>query len=155
MNSFVKAVIPKIPMIDWANFTPWASLAGGLLIGLTTSMFVLINGRVAGISGILGGLLRPVKKDILWRIAFLSGLVLAPLAYGLFVVLPTVRIEANNQLLILAGLLVGLGTRYGSGCTSGHGICGLARLSPRALVATIAFMSAGFVVVYIMRHLIN
>ena len=142
-------------MIDWANFTPWASLAGGLLIGLATSIFVLLNGRIAGVSGILGSLIRPVKKDILWRLAFLSGLVLAPLAYGLFAVLPAARIEANSQLLIVAGLLVGLGTRYASGCTSGHGICGLARLSPRSLVAVIAFMSTGFVVVYIMRHLIN
>ncbi len=142
-------------MIDWANFTPWASLAGGLLIGLATSIFVLLNGRIAGISGILGGLIRPVRKDILWRLAFLSGLVLAPLAYGLFAALPSAQIEANSQLLILAGLLVGLGTRYGSGCTSGHGICGLARLSPRSLVAVIAFMGAGFAVVYVMRHLVN
>lgn len=142
-------------MIDWANFTPWASLAGGLLIGLATAMFLLLNGKIVGISGILGGLLRPVRKDILWRLAFLSGLVLAPLAYGLFAVLPSAQVDANNTLLILAGLLVGLGTRYGSGCTSGHGICGLAKLSPRSLVAVIAFMSTGFVVVYIMRHLIN
>jgi uncharacterized membrane protein YedE/YeeE len=142
-------------MIDWANFTPWASLAGGLLIGLATSIFVLLNGRIAGISGILGGLLRPAKSDVLWRVAFLSGLVAAPLVYGLFAALPTTQVEANNTLLIVAGLLVGLGTRYGSGCTSGHGICGLARLSPRSLVAVIAFMGAGFVVVYAMRHLVN
>lgn len=140
--------------IDWANFTPWASLAGGILIGLATAMLLLFNGRVAGISGIVGGLLRPLKGDIGWRIAFVLGLMLAPAAFGWFAPLPAVRIDASGMLLVVAGLLVGMGTRYGSGCTSGHGVCGLSRLSPRSLVATIAFMLAGFATVFVVRHLI-
>ncbi|KQY19075.1 MULTISPECIES: YeeE/YedE family protein [Massilia] len=139
--------------IDWTHFTPWTALAGGLLIGLAASTFVLLNGRIAGISGILGGLLRPVQGDIAWRVAFLAGLVAAPLLYGLFRTLPAAHIEAGDGTLIAAGLLVGLGTRYGSGCTSGHGVCGLSRLSPRSLVATAAFMLAGFVTVFVIRHL--
>lgn len=138
--------------IDWANFTPWASLAGGLLIGLATAIFILFNGRVAGISGILGGLLRPARGDIAWRVAFISGLVLAPVAYGLFVELPPMEINAGSATLVIAGLLVGFGTRYGSGCTSGHGVCGISRLSPRSIVATLAFMLAGFLTVFVMRH---
>lgn len=139
--------------IDWAHFTPWASLAGGLLIGLAASAFVLFNGRIAGISGILGGLLRPARGDIAWRAAFLVGLVGAPVVYGLVATLPAVTIEAGTGTLIAAGLLVGIGTRYGSGCTSGHGVCGLSRLSPRSMAATAAFMLAGFVTVFVVRHL--
>ena len=139
--------------IDWANFTPWASLAGGMLIGLASAMFLIVNGRIAGISGILGGLLRPSAGDNGWRVAFLTGLVLAPLAYTMFATLPAVRVEAGNATLIIAGLLVGVGTRYGSGCTSGHGVCGLSRLSPRSMAATAAFMLAGFVTVFAVRHL--
>ena len=142
-------------MIDWLNFTPWSSLAGGLLIGVSTAMFLLFNGRVAGISGILGGLLRPKAGDVGWRIAFLLGLLAAPLLYGLAAPLPGVRIDASMTTLIVAGLLVGVGTRYGSGCTSGHGVCGLSRLSPRSMVATAAFMLAGFATVYTVRHLIG
>lgn len=138
--------------IDWTNFTPWPALAGGLLIGLAAAAFVLFNGRIAGISGILGGLLRPARGDIAWRAAFLAGLIGAPLAYGLFASLPAVRIDAGVGTLMAAGLLVGLGTRYGSGCTSGHGVCGLSRLSPRSLVATLSFMLAGFVTVFVLRH---
>ncbi|MDB5773124.1 MAG: uncharacterized protein V7606_3411 [Burkholderiales bacterium] len=139
--------------IDWANFTPWTSLVGGLLIGLATAMFLLLNGRIAGISGILGGLLRPVRSDVGWRVAFLLGLMIAPLVFALFAPLPAVRIDASTTMLIIAGLLVGVGTRYGSGCTSGHGVCGVSRLSPRSLVATAAFMLAGFATVYVVRHL--
>ncbi len=139
--------------IDWNAFTPYASLAGGVLIGLATAMFVLLNGRVAGISGILGGLLKPEKGDIAWRAAFVLGLVVSPLAYALFGSVPAPRIDADWAALVLAGLLVGLGTRYGSGCTSGHGVCGLSRLSARSLVATAAFMGAGFVTVFVIRHL--
>lgn len=142
-------------MIDWLNFTPWSSLAGGLLIGISTAMFLLFNGRIAGISGILGGLLRPSAGDVGWRIAFLLGLLAAPLIYGLVAPLPGVRIDATTTTLIVAGLLVGIGTRYGSGCTSGHGVCGLSRLSPRSTVATAAFMLAGFATVYIVRHVIG
>ena len=140
--------------IDWPHFTPWASLAGGLLIGLASAMFLLVNGRIAGISGILGGLLRPGKGDIGWRIAFLAGLIGAPLVYGVFAALPSVQVDADNATLIIAGLLVGMGTRYGSGCTSGHGVCGLSRRSPRSMAATAAFMMAGFVTVFAVRRLL-
>lgn len=140
--------------IDWFNFTPWTALAGGAVIGLAAAMFILLNGRIAGISGILGGLLQLPKGDVAWRIGFLLGLLAAPLVYGWFAPLPEVRVEAGTATLVVAGLLVGLGTRYGSGCTSGHGVCGLSRLSPRSLVATAAFMSAGFLTVFVVRHLV-
>lgn len=141
--------------IDWANFTPWLSLAGGVLIGLATAMFLLLNGRIAGISGILGGLLRPTKGDVGWRIAFIAGLIFSPIAFSVAAPLPAVQIDADAASLIMAGLLVGIGTRYGSGCTSGHGVCGISRLSPRSMVATALFMLAGFVTVFITRHLIS
>lgn len=139
--------------IDWNHFTPWASLSGGILIGIAAAMLVLLNGRIAGISGILGGVLVPKRSDIAWRVAFVAGLLAAPWAYLLFAPAAAPRIEADFGTLIVAGLLVGLGTRYGSGCTSGHGVCGLSRLSPRSLVATGAFMAAGFATVYVVRHL--
>lgn len=141
--------------IDWSNFTPWMSLAGGLLIGLASVMFLLFNGRIAGISGIVGGLLKLMGGDTAWRIAFVVGLVIAPLVFALAAPLPEVRIEAGYPGLVVAGLLVGIGTRFGSGCTSGHGVCGLSRRSPRSLVATVSFMFAGFVTVYIVRHLLG
>jgi uncharacterized membrane protein YedE/YeeE len=141
--------------IDWNSFTPWASLAGGVIIGIAAGMFVLLNGRIAGISGVLGGLLRPVRGDISWRAAFILGLIGAPLLYAIFTELPRPQIDAGYAGLIAAGLLVGVGTRFGSGCTSGHGVCGISRLSPRSLVATAAFMLAGFITVYIARHLIG
>jgi uncharacterized protein len=139
-------------MIDWIHFTPWTALAGGLLIGLAAAVFVLFNGRIAGISGILGGLLRPVRGDAGWRMAFLAGLMAAPVLYGLVAALPEVTVDAGEGTLVIAGLLVGVGTRYGAGCTSGHGVCGISRKSPRSLVATAVFMFAGFVTVYIVRH---
>jgi len=141
--------------IDWNAFTPWPSLAGGILIGIATAMFLLLNGRIAGISGIVGGLVKPVRGDIDWRVAFVGGLVAAPLAWGLFAALPAMQIDASYPLLVVAGLLVGLSTRYGSGCTSGHGVCGISRLSPRSLAATAAFMGTGFVTVYIVRHVLG
>lgn len=141
--------------IDWNVFTPWSSLAGGMLIGLAAAMFVLLNGRIAGISGVLGGLLAPVRGDVLWRLAFVGGIVAAPLVYSVFLVLPQVQIDANYAALIAAGLLVGVGTRYGAGCTSGHGVCGLSRLSLRSLLATLTFMGAGFVTVFVLRHLLS
>ena len=141
--------------IDWNAFTPWAAAAGGALIGIASAMFILVNGRIAGISGVLGGLLKPVRGDIAWRVAFVAGLVAAPLLYALFTQLPPVRIDAGFGALVLAGLLVGVGTRYGSGCTSGHGVCGISRLSPRSLVATAAFMAAGFGTVFVLRHLVG
>ncbi len=140
--------------VNWTDFTPWTALGGGLLIGLAAALFVLFNGRIAGISGILGGLLRPVPGERDWRIAFLLGLVAAPLVYTLAAPLPAMRIDAGTGTLIAAGLLVGVGTRYGAGCTSGHGVCGLARGSARSLAATLAFMGAGFATVFIVRHLL-
>lgn len=140
--------------IDWTAFTPWTSLAGGALIGLAAALLVLLNGRIAGISGVLGGLLKPVTGDVSWRVAFIGGLVAAPLVYGLFAAVPSVQIDAGFGTLVAAGLLVGVGTRYGAGCTSGHGVCGLSRLSLRSLVATATFMAAGFATVFFIRHLI-
>jgi uncharacterized protein len=141
--------------IDWNAFTPWAAAAGGVLIGIASAMFILINGRIAGISGVLGGLLKPVRGDISWRVAFIAGLIGAPVLHALFTQLPPMQIDAGFGALVLAGLLVGVGTRYGSGCTSGHGVCGISRLSPRSLVATAAFMAAGFVTVFVLRHLVG
>lgn len=141
--------------IDWQHFTPWSALAGGALIGLAASMFVLLNGRVAGISGVIGGLFKPAAGDAAWRVAFVVGLLGAPLIYGAFKTLPALRIDASLGALVVAGLLVGVGTRYGSGCTSGHGVCGLSRLSPRSLVATAAFMVAGFATVFVLRHVLG
>ena len=138
--------------IDMANFTPWMSLAGGILVGLASAAFLLLNGRIAGISGLLGGLLRAPAGERGWRMAFLGGLVAAPLVYALAAPLPGVEVDAGFPALVLAGLLVGLGTRYGSGCTSGHGICGIARRSPRSYLATAAFLAAGFLTVYLLRH---
>jgi uncharacterized membrane protein YedE/YeeE len=138
--------------IDWSAFTPYASLTGGVLIGIAVALFILINGRIAGISGIVGGLLRPVKGDVSWRVAFCLGMVSAPTVHALVAHVPTPRIDAGWGALIAAGLLVGIGTRYASGCTSGHGVCGLSRLSPRSLVATLSFMGAGFVTVFLIRH---
>jgi len=135
-------------VIDWAHFTPWTSLAGGALIGAAAAMLVLLNGRIAGVSGIVGGLLAPRAADIAWRVAFVLGLLAAPLF-----VRGNPRIEAGLGTLLLAGLLVGLGTSYGSGCTSGHGVCGVSRLSPRSLAATLAFMAAGMLTVFAVRHL--
>jgi uncharacterized membrane protein YedE/YeeE len=140
--------------VNWTDFTPWSALGGGLLIGLAVALFVLFNGRIAGISGIVGGLLRPAPGERGWRIAFLLGLIAAPLVYTLAAPLPAMRIDAGTGTLIAAGLLVGIGTRYGAGCTSGHGVCGLARGSARSLAATLAFMGAGFATVFIVRHLL-
>jgi uncharacterized membrane protein YedE/YeeE len=141
--------------VDWNAFTPWSALAGGVLIGIAAAMFVLLNGRIAGISGVLGGLLKPMPGDVAWRAAFVIGLIGAPLLYLLFSALPRPQIDAGFGALVAAGLLVGVGTRYGSGCTSGHGVCGLSRMSPRSLVATLSFMGAGFATVYVTRHLIG
>ncbi len=138
--------------VAWNAFTPWSAFAGGMLIGLAAAMFVLLNGRIAGISGVIGGLLKPVKGDVAWRAVFVLGLVGSPWLYALFAALPQPRIDGSFSALVIAGLLVGVGTRYGSGCTSGHGVCGLARLSPRSMVATVAFMAAGFVTVFVIRH---
>ena len=139
-------------LIDWTHFTPWAALAGGVLLGLASALFVLLNGRILGISGIVGGLLRPRAGDMGWRLAFLLGMLVAPGLYWLVVGPTQPRIDATWGMVVMAGLLVGVGTRYGSGCTSGHGVCGLSRMSPRSLVATLAFMGAGFVTIFLIRH---
>jgi uncharacterized membrane protein YedE/YeeE len=141
--------------IDWSAFTPWSAAIGGVVIGLAATLFVLVNGRVAGISGIVGGMLYPRAGDFAWRLAFVAGLLLAPLAYATFAAHPSATIEAGYPVLIVAGLLVGIGTRFAGGCTSGHGVCGLSRLSPRSLVATLSFMAAGFVTVFLVRHAIG
>lgn len=141
--------------IDWIAFTPYSALTGGVLIGVACAMFVLLNGRIAGVSGIIGGLFHPALPDIGWRLAFLAGLVIAPSLYGAFVYLPALKVDASYAVLIAAGLLVGIGARYGGGCTSGHAVCGISRLSPRALVATIAFIAAGIATVYVLRHLLS
>jgi len=158
--------------IDFNAYTPATALAGGALIGLAAALFVLFNGRIAGISGVLGGLLRPKAGDAGWRLAFVMGLMAAPVLYQLLVLLPASRwltvseytrlvsltlhqIDAGTLTLFVAGLLVGIGTRYGAGCTSGHGVCGLSRFSARSLVATLTFMAAGFVTVYVMRHVVG
>lgn len=141
--------------IDWNAFTPWPALAGGVLIGLAASLLVLANGRIAGISGIVAGLFRPAGGgEAGWRLAFVAGLLASPWLYRLVANWPEPQIDAGPVALIVAGLLVGLGTRYGAGCTSGHGVCGLSRLSGRSLVATLAFMTAGFATVFLLRHVL-
>lgn len=141
--------------IDWLHFTPWPALLGGILLGIAAGALFLNSGRILGVTGILEGLLTPKSADSPWRFTFLLGMFAAPLAAK--VILPaelmhTPRIDANWAMVIAAGLLVGFGTRWGAGCTSGHGICGLSRLSMRSLVATLSFMSTGFVTVFVIRH---
>lgn len=143
--------------IDWTHFTPWTSLIGGVMLGIASALFILVNGRILGISGILGGLLTFKWRDSGWRIAFMLGMLAAPVSFMLIVPAAWIhvpRIDASYVAIVIAGLLVGYGTRLGSGCTSGHGVCGLSRLSPRSLVATAGFMGAGFAMVYIMRHVL-
>lgn len=142
--------------IDWAHFTPFASLTGGIILGIASAIFILVNGRILGISGILGGLMPPKLGDTFWRISFLLGLLVAPTLFHAVVpaqYITAPRIDATDIMVVIAGLLVGIGTRYAAGCTSGHGVCGLSRLSPRSLVATLSFMGTGFAMVYVMRHL--
>ncbi len=142
--------------IDWTHFTPWTSLSGGLILGLASAFFILINGRILGISGILGGLLMPQRGDVGWRLSFLAGIAFAPLALSAIVpsgFIQAPRIDASFVVIAVAGLLVGFGTRYGSGCTSGPGVCGLSRMSRRSLAATLTFMVIGFLTVFVIRHL--
>lgn len=142
--------------LDWANFTPYASLVGGLLIGSAAVLLLLLRGRIMGISGILGATLQALPaEERHWRLAFLLGIFCAPLIWQLFYPLPALTFSTQPVLLILAGLLVGFGSRLGSGCTSGHGICGLSRFSKRSAVATALFMSSGFATVFIARHVLN
>lgn len=144
--------------ILWNEFTPWSALAGGLLIGLSAALLIALLGRVAGISGITGALLQvPTWSSVKqwgWRLAFILGMVSAPLVWQLFAPLPDMQMPSNSLVIIAAGLLVGFGTRMGSGCTSGHGVCGLSRLSVRSLAATITFMATGAITVFVIRHVI-
>jgi uncharacterized membrane protein YedE/YeeE len=143
--------------IDWTHFTPWSSLAGGVLLGVASALFVLLNGRILGISGILGGLLPAKTGDTSWRVTFLLGLLASPLVMKALApteFLHAPRIDASMAMVVVAGLLVGIGTRYGSGCTSGHGVCGLSRLSPRSMAATGLFMAAGFATVFVLKHIL-
>jgi len=140
--------------IAWNAFTPASALIGGAIIGAAAALFAVLNGRIAGVSSILGGLARPQAGDISWRIAFVAGLVAAPLAWVVLAALPEIHVDTSYFALVAAGLLVGVGTRYGGGCTSGHGVCGVSRLSPRSIAATLVFMAMGFATVYVARHLI-
>jgi len=138
------------------EFTPLSGLAGGIMIGAAAALLLLVNGRIAGISGITGGVFSNIGEERTWRLAFLIGLVLGPLAIAALTgTMPEITVSANWPLLVVAGLLVGYGTRMGSGCTSGHGVCGLARLSPRSLAATATFMVVAAVTVFVMRHVIG
>ena len=140
-------------VVDWNHFTPLAALSGGVLIGVSVAAFLLLGGRILGVSGIVGGLFRPDSGDVAWRSAFVIGMMAAPWLFGLFAPLPVIHIDTGTGALIVAGLLVGIGTRFGAGCTSGHGVCGLSRLSPRSFVATACFIAAGFGTVFVVRHL--
>jgi uncharacterized membrane protein YedE/YeeE len=141
--------------IDWASLSPVSAAIGGFIIGTAVAMLALVNGRIAGISGIVGGLLRPTTGDIAWRLAFVAGIISAPVLFLAVGKVPTIAIEAGYPTLIAAGLIVGVGTRYGAGCTSGHGVCGVSRFSARSIVATVAFMASGFATVFVVRHLLH
>jgi uncharacterized membrane protein YedE/YeeE len=142
--------------IDWMTFTPGPALLGGIILGIAASLFVLLHGRILGISGIISGLFSPKTGDANWRLILLLGILSAPFWAAFLLNTHTdVVIDADWFAVILAGVLVGFGANYGSGCTSGHGICGLSRLSPRSLVATFSFMSAGFLMVFVIRHVLG
>jgi uncharacterized membrane protein YedE/YeeE len=144
--------------IDWTHFTPWASLAGGLVIGLAAALYLLANGRIAGIAGIVASPLRALLAGTSLRpdanrLLFIVGLLVAPWVWRLAAPLPVATVDVGTAGLIVAGLLVGVGVRMGNGCTSGHGVCGLSRFSGRSLVNVLAFMGAGFATVFVLRHL--
>jgi uncharacterized protein len=141
--------------IDWTHFTPLASTVGGLMIGAAAALLLMLDGRIAGVSGIVGGLLRPAAGEIAWRLAFVAGLAAAPMLYGLVADVPQAVVAGSPALLLAAGFTVGIGTRFGAGCTSGHGVCGISRASPRSLAATAAFMATGFLTVFVVRHLLS
>ena len=142
--------------IDWLSFTPFPSLLGGVILGVAAALYVLLHGRILGISGIVSGLLHPKLADSAWRLTLVLGLISSPFLAALFFgITPVIVIDASWLGIVIAGLLVGFGAQYGSGCTSGHGICGLSRLSPRSLVATLAFMCSGFVMVFVIRQLMG
>ena len=142
-------------MIDWQNFTPFDAASGGVLIGVAVAILLFFNGRIAGISGILGGLFNFKKHDTAWRLAFLAGLVFSASIWRLVADLPAIQLDASLSTIFVAGILVGVGTSFASGCTSGHGVCGLSRISPRSLVATLIFMTTGMVTVFVVRHVLG
>jgi uncharacterized protein len=142
--------------INWLEFTPGPALLGGVILGLAAALYVHLHGRILGISGIISGLFTPKSGDVLWRLSVILGLLSAPLwAAVLFEMHPIQVIDASWAAIVVAGLLIGFGAVYGSGCTSGHGICGLSSLSPRSMVATLSFMLAGFITVFVIRHMIG
>ncbi len=141
--------------MEIVDFTPVPALIGGALIGLAAVLLMLTTGRIAGISGILGGLLPPTGGDTTWRLAFIAGLMLGGLGLVYLGDVSTIVIEADTPVLIAAGLLVGFGTRLGSGCTSGHGICGVGRLSPRGIAATAIFVAVAMITVFVTRHMLG
>jgi len=142
--------------IDWISFTPIPSLLGGVILGVAAALYVLLHGRILGVSGVVSGLLHPTLTDSAWRVSLVLGIISSPFLAALFFgIFPVIEIDSDWTVIVVAGLLVGFGTHYGSGCTSGHGICGLSRLSPRSLIATLSFMGAGFLTVFILRHLIG
>lgn len=144
--------------IAWEQFTPFTAIVGGLLIGLASILLMAGIGRIAGVTGILAGVFTGLfggsQSEWLWRLAFILGLAISPLLYALFGELPVIEIQTDWPALLFAGLIVGFGTRLGSGCTSGHGVCGISRLSPRSIIATIVFMGAGFATVGMVRHIL-
>lgn len=140
-------------MINWSEVTVINSLFGGILIGFSASILILFNGKIAGISGIVGGLFRPKKNDVAWRLMFIVGLLISPILFSLFRPLPNITIDANITMIVIAGMLVGIGTRFGSGCTSGHGVCGVARMSHRSIIATVTFILSGALTVFILRFI--
>lgn len=141
--------------LDALHFTPWLSLGGGVLIGLAAAWLVAFNGRIAGISGIVGGLFTAGAAERDWRAAFVAGLIAAPLMMRIAGAAVTPQVDAGWGELLAAGLLVGIGTRYAGGCTSGHGVCGVSRGATRSIVATAVFMVAGFATVFVRRHVLG
>lgn len=144
--------------IAWEQFTPLTAIGGGLLIGLASVLLMAGIGRIAGVTGILAGiftgLFQTNKSEWPWRLAFILGLTISPVLYTVFGELPTIEIQTDWPAILFAGLIVGFGTRLGSGCTSGHGVCGISRLSPRSIIATLVFMGAGFATVALVRHIL-
>ncbi|MEA9604108.1 MULTISPECIES: YeeE/YedE family protein [unclassified Polynucleobacter] len=142
--------------IDWISFTPIPSLIGGMILGVAAALYMLLHGRILGISGIVSGLLNPQKGDVDWRVSIVLGILSAPVLAAVMLDLHAIQVIDTDWFSIMAaGLLVGFGAQYGSGCTSGHGICGLSRLSPRSMAATMLFMSSGFMATFIIRHIIG
>lgn len=139
------------------QFTPWLSLSGGVLIGIASVLLMLVHGRIMGATGILAGFVAPASwRDWQWRAAVIAGMISAPLAYLLVTgSFPTIDVPVSMPMLVIGGFIVGIGVTFGSGCTSGHGVCGMARLSPRSIAATLSFMLATFITVFVVRHVIG